>query len=192
MVVVANNKTLDQAVDELIKDYRSAAKKAAEYATKKIKEDIYIKSLEVLQKYYDSYTQISGEPKSYVRTNRLKDSFIPFSNVTVHNNNIQCSVGVMYDYTRLDGYYYGSKKYQPAESEWIINNYLEGIHPTTNGSSLSKDFIGPLFDGQERAEYIPIKDQYSPTFRMEGYLEICKKRFGNYMMIAFMDKLLRK
>lgn len=175
------DKVLDQAIDELLKDYKIAAKKAAEYATKKIKEDIYVKSLDVLQKYYDSYTRFSGEPKSYVRTNRLQNAFVPFSKVDIHKNDVRCSVGIMYDYTRLDGYYYGSKNYQPTDSEWIVNNYLEGIHPTTNGSPISSD-----------VEYIPVKDEYSPTFRMDGYLEMCKKRFSNYMMIAFMDQVLRK
>jgi hypothetical protein len=191
LMVVAQSKTLDQAIDELVKDYKKAAKKAAEYATKKIREDIYARSLDVLQKYYDSYTKFGGEPKSYDRTYRLKESFVPFSSVVERGNQIQCSVGIVYDHTRLDGYYYGSKKYQPTDSAWIVDNYLDGIHPTTNGSSIPSDFIGPLFDGQERAQYIPVKDSYSPTFRMDGYFEVCKKRFSNYMMISFMDQLLR-
>lgn len=189
---MAQSKTLDQAIDEVVKEYKAAAKIAAEYATKKIKEDIYERSLQVLQKYYDNYVKNIGRPRSYDRTYTLKNSFVPFSQVVTHGDEIQCSMGIIYDYTRLDGYYYGSKKYQPTDSEWILNNYLDGIHPTTNGSSIPKDFIGPLLYGQERAKYIPVKDQYSPTFLMDGYLDRCKRRFSNYMMVSFMDQLLKK
>ena len=73
------------------------------------------------------------------------------------------------------------KQYQPTDSEWIVDNYLSGIHPTTNGSSVPED-----------VEYIPIKDEYSPTYLMDGYLDICKKKFSNYMMISFMDQLFKR
>lgn len=178
---MAQNRTIDQAIDELVKDYKRVAERAAKYATKKMKDDIFSRSLKILQKYYDNYTRYTGQPKSYDRTYRLQDSFVPFSNVTTYNDKILCSMGIIYDYARLDGYYYGSKQYQPTDSEWIVDNYLSGIHPTTNGSSILED-----------VEYIPIKDEYSPTYLMDGYLDICKKKFSNYMMISFMDQLFKR
>lgn len=189
---MAKDKSIDQAIDELLKDYKTAVITAAKYTTKKIGKEIYERSLQLLEKYYNNYTAYTREPRSYERTYRLKESFVPFATISSYKDYIKCSMGVRYDYTRLDGYYYGSKKYQPTDSEWIVNNYLDGIHPTTNGSRFSKDFMGPLSDGQSVVEYIPIKDTYSPTVLMEAYLDVCKNEFDGYMMISLMDQVLRK
>ena len=87
---MAQNRTIDQAIDELVKDYKRVAEKAAKYSAKKMKDDIFSRSLKILQKYYDNYTGYTGQPKSYNRTYRLQDSFVPFSNVTTHNDKIIC------------------------------------------------------------------------------------------------------
>ena len=179
---MAKDKTLGQAIDELMKNYKKSMLKAAQYASEQTTEDIYERALKCLEEYYYSYTELTHDPKSYERTYRLKDSFVPFTRYSLVDggNSIKCSMGVQYDYNRISGYYNGSNKYQPTDSSWIIDNYLDGIHPTTNGARVPSE-----------VEDIEVKDYYSPSAKMNGHLSICEKKFENYMMISFFDQILK-
>lgn len=170
---MAQKKSLDAAIDELLKDYKTALTKAVGYASNKASEDIWKYSLSCLEAYYDNY-----DPNRYDRTDSLWHAFVPYLNIKENSDNITSTVGVEYDASVLDAYikandvYNGSKQYQPADASWVIENYLNGVHPATDGSRVP----GGAF-------YYEIVDPISPTQKMEEYL-------NRYVRTTFQDNLL--
>ena len=65
-------RTLNAAIDELMKNYESALKEAVEYASNEAVKDIYKESISCLERYYDSY-----DPTSYERTDSLWRAIVP-------------------------------------------------------------------------------------------------------------------
>ena len=157
---------------DLERNYKEVLKEAVQYATKEAEKDIHKKSLSCLEEYYANY-----DPSSYDRVDGLKYAFLPYHNVKSSGNYIIGTAGVEYFYDALDYMYqsgsekYGAKKdknghiieYGMPESAWVIDNYLDGIHPTTNGY--------PKAEGATRMEYIPIYDSKSPTEKMSEYFD---------------------
>lgn len=125
----ATIKGLDKAIEEVYKDYKKSIMKAAKEATMKARDDIKIKAFSLLLDYYNEY-----DPTSYERTYTLYECFVPYGKIAVKDDVISCDMGIIYDVSRLAGQYYGSEIYTPTDPEWIIDNYLQGIHPRTNGS----------------------------------------------------------
>ena len=124
------NRTIDEAIDEIFKDYKKAFKVVAEEATEQAKKDLYENSVSCLVRYYEDY-----DPTSYNRTYSLMESFVPYANpVLEHGDKLVCSAGVLFDSDRITGMYNGSEIYSPTDGEWIIANFLAGIHPRTDGS----------------------------------------------------------
>ena len=175
---MANKKmTLNDAIDELMKNYESALKEAVEYASGKAVTDIYTQSIDCLQDYYDSY-----QPTSYGRTDYLWHAILPYSEPIKQNKDeIISTVGVAYDPSQLDNVYYGSEKYSPADGSWILENYLNGIHPATDGSSVPGE-----------AFYYEIVDPVSPTEKMNDYLnKYAATTFHNNILISFAKQIIR-
>jgi hypothetical protein len=134
---------LNNAIEEVVKGYKKSARVAANFAAEKTANYIYDCELTCLQMYYDGF-----RPNSYQRTESLQNSFVKFSNVTPWKHGLICDMGVKFDPDKLDGSYEASGKYRRNEvsdatplNQWIIDNYLEGRHPKTNGSSISKEAI---------------------------------------------------
>lgn len=125
----ATIKGLDKAIEEVYKNYKKSIEKAAKEATEKAKNDIEVKAYSLLLDYYNEYT-----PTSYDRTYNLSECFMPYGKTTVNGDTISCDMGIIYDASKLAGQYSGSEIYTPTDPEWIIDNYLQGIHPRTNGS----------------------------------------------------------
>ena len=73
-------------------------------------------------------------------------------------------------------------EFNPVNSEWILDNYLKGIHPTTNGYPLYADTL----------QYIEIKDQISPDDKMEEYLKKYFKTFNQNVLASFAEQLTRR
>ena len=151
---------LDKAIDELFKNYEGALTEAMKYASEKARDDIEFKAKSCLYEYYDNFQPGTGEPNIYERTDSLVNAFIPYMEITRDANNIIASVGMGYHASMLDGVYSGSEKWTPVDGSWVLDNYLKGIHPTTDGSPL----VG--------APYIEVYDPVSPTQKMEEYLEL--------------------
>ena len=103
---------------------------------------------------------------------------MPYEQIQATNNQIISRVGVIYDTSLLTGYAVGSKNYGSREvdegknilpiEEWIMNNYLDGIHPATNGSQIPG-----------KAAYYEIKDPISTTQKMSEYFDKYVKTFDN-------------
>lgn len=168
---MAKAKDLKTAMKDLEKNYKEVLKEAVQYATKEAEKDIHKKSLSCLEEYYASY-----DPSSYDRINGLRHAFLPYKSVKSDGSHIIGIAGVEYFYDALDYMYQsgsekygahrkadGSWEYGMPESAWVMENYLDGIHPTTNGYPTAK--------GTTQVEYIPIYDAKSPTEKMSEYLD---------------------
>jgi hypothetical protein len=159
---MAKAKTVDGVLHNIqaayAKKVASAMKVAKTDALNKITEE----SNNILREYYAEY-----RPEQYERTNTLKNAIRPFATVAMDSTKtaVILSVGVEYDSSKLDNKYYGSKKWSPVEGAYVLNNYLEGIHPGTEGSSTPWLGDGP-------APYY-WEQQFEPTpwDKMQRYLD---------------------
>lgn len=164
---------LDEALNELFADYERAQTEAMKCASKIAKEYIEEKAKSCLWEYYESY-----DPSIYDRYGHLERAFIPYMNVGRVGNSVEASVGMGYWPFMLDGVYNdGSNQWRPVEGWWVLDNYLRGIHPTTDGSS----FIG--------APYTPVFDAQSPDDKMEKYLKDYVNTFNNNVLISFAKQI---
>lgn len=158
------NRTIDEAIDEIFKDYKKAFKVAAQEATEQAKKDLYENSVSCLVRYYEDY-----DPTSYNRTYSLMESFVPYANpVSEQGDMLICSAGVIFDSDRIANTYNGSEIYSPTDSEWIIANFLAGIHPRTDGSTIigggnyeDEKYYGSFVPAEEVQKYI---NSYDYTF----------------------------
>lgn len=169
----AKARGLDEALNELFANYEKSLTEAMKYAAQKAKDDIEWKAKSCLYEYYENY-----EPSIYERTDSLIESFVPYMNVTRVGLEIIADVGMGYDFSRLEGVYSGSKKYTPVDGRWVLENYLNGIHPATDG-----DWI------PGRARYIPFYDSVSPNVKMKEYLEKYNETFNNNVLISFAKQI---
>lgn len=177
---MAKAKTLDQAIDELLNNWSDAMETAAEYATKKAEEDFYNHSMKFLRDYYDQY-----DPTSYERSHSLQHAFVKFSNVKRHGKTIQCEAGVEYDAWLLEDYvgannkyaYDASKKYGQVDGDFVVNNYLEGLHTYTDGSSKPGT---PMY----------YRRYYSPTSKMRDEMEKYGPTFQKNLLVSFADQII--
>ena len=93
--------------------------------------------------------------------------------ISSNGDYIVSAVGVEYSAAALEAYapssYNASKKYDGrVDTSWVIDNYLDGIHPTTDGSRIAGQAI-----------YTEIIDAISPTQKMEEYLDEYGNVFAN-------------
>ena len=170
----AKVKHLDEAIDKLFKRYESNLRKAMQTAADEAEFDIRFEAESCLYKYYNNY-----DPNWYHRTERLIQAFVPYNYITKDNDTLIVRVGMGYDASRLDGWYESNAsnkpEFNPVNSSWILMNYLEGIHPTTNGYPIYADEL----------EYIPIKDDVSPNEHMGEFLKEYAKTFNNNVLKSF-------
>ena len=160
---MAKARTIDDIVNDIVtKKYKPLLKEAVEHVAKQAEKDIYNKAVNVLIKYYYG----GYDPSSYYRTGALIQSIVPFSNIKLtgsgKNEFVECTVGVEYSPQALENYlsgfeyaYQGSNKYGQPEAEWVIENFLAGKHPRTNGSrdSVSAAESFELVDSQTVPQY---------------------------------------
>lgn len=170
----AKVKHLDEAIDRLFKRYESNLRKAMKKASDEAELDIRLEAESCLYRYYDNY-----DPKWYHRTESLIQAFVPYNDITKDGNKLVARVGMGYDAGRLEGLYESSAsdkpEFNPVNSLWILENYLQGIHPTTNGYPIYANVL----------EYIPIQDDISPNEYMGEFLKNYVKTFNNNVLKSF-------
>lgn len=168
-------KTLDEAIDDIIRDYKNVIEKAVNDAAIEARKDIYNYSMTCIEEYYAGY-----DPKSYKRSDSLRYSVLPHL-VRYKNkagDKMKIRVGVEYNPFALEAYtqgnpaYDGSSHYTPVDPWYVIENYLNGIHPATNGARNEDDVV-----------YWEIPVAPSPTEKMATYLE-------NYVKTTFNDNII--
>jgi hypothetical protein len=167
------SKTLDEAIDDIMKDYKNVVKKAVTYAAIEARRDIYNYSMSCIEEYYNEY-----DPKRYKRSDSLRYSVLPRLIQYTEGDKIKTRVGVEYNpfsleaYTQGNSAYDGSSHYTPVDPWYVIDNYLRGVHPATNGTRNEDDVV-----------YREITFSPSPTEKMETYLE-------NYVKTTFNDNII--
>lgn len=175
---MAQNRTLDEAVEELFKDYKKAIKVAAQEATEKAKNDLHVNAISCLVNYYDNYPT-----PSYNRTYSLKDSFVPYSKpVKERFGQYICVAGVEFDPSLIATTYSGSEIYSPTDAEWIIDNFLMGIHPRTDGSTEV---------GGGNYEYEKYQGTFIPAYEMQKYIDRYYNIFDNNFRSALSRQVLK-
>jgi hypothetical protein len=137
-------KNIDAAFASIIKDCQTVAMEAVKNAAKKTQKDILKEADDYLQRYYNNY-----KPKKYKRTYQLQKAITPVVEDHSTNKSISIEVGVEYDSSVLKGAYKSNSRWHQSgsawkpvtnytnfsadngipEPEWIMNNFLEGVHP---------------------------------------------------------------
>lgn len=173
-------KDIKTAMSELKKNYNRALTEAVAFATEEAGKDIKEKAQSCLREYCENYT-----PSSYDRTGSLGYAFVPYNNIKKNQTHIVSTIGIKYDANLLEAYagsaYNASKKYDGrVDASWVIDNYLEGIHPTTNGSSIPDEVV-----------YKPIRDAESPTQKMDKFLTKYNKSFEDNVYAYLASYLLK-
>lgn len=172
---MAQTRTITDILQELKKDYKTVLLQAVEQATNDACEDVYKFSMSVLDRYYENYM-----PSRYDRTDNLWKSTKPISKVEDMGDIIIGTFGVEYDPSVLDGVYDGSKKYGHPDGSWVLENYLMGIHPATNGGSTTDTSI-----------YTPWQDAISPDGYLKKYLQVRKVKLANDVNDYLLKYILR-
>ena len=168
-----NYKGLEKAINQLFKDYANSLGKAVKHASKQAEKDIHTYANTCLEEYYNSY-----DPTSYDRTYNLHRSIVPYSETINDKDHIIIRAGVGYDASILADTYSGSKKYSPTDSEWILENYLKGVHPATFGDPIPGAF------------YYENVDAISPTQKMENYLNNYVKKVHDNIILGFVKQIM--
>ena len=157
---MAKAKTLDDIVEEIVENYHNVLAAAAQNVAVQAEKEIYEGSISILHDHYYDWkprkrftTRKDGGKyknggrkkwrRGYKRTFSLEHSFLSFTKVEQKKNEVICEIGIEYSPSALDAYvksknitsYIGSNKYGWVDAEWVINNFLEGKHPYTDGSS---------------------------------------------------------
>lgn len=191
------DKALSDAIDDLLTDYRGAMKEAIKFAAEQAGKDLMAKAKTCLQEYYDNY----DPTEQYERTHTLQYAFLPYFKVDYGEDKVVGKVGVEYSpsmleqmmpsptyYTGRDGNkkirhegYYGSSNYQPVDANWVLDNYLRGIHPTTNGGSTP-----------ETAIYYEIFDAKSPDQKMKEFIKSYDKTFDENVLLGLLGQIAKK
>ena len=176
---MARGKTIDDAINNIFNDYKNAIYIAAQEATNKAKDDLYSHALSCLVRYYEDY-----KPTSYNRTYSLKDCFVPYANEVKEGvGGYICRAGVEYNPTLLENTYYGSEIYSPVDAEWIIDNYLAGIHPKTDGSS---ELGGGNYENQKHY------GSFIPSFEMQRYIDGYYRVFDENLILALGKQVVKQ
>lgn len=181
---------LNNAIDEVLKDYKSAMREAVHSAVREAQRDLMHKAMNCLQEYYNNFS-----PERYDRTNTLQHAFLPYLDIDEDDDKIAGSVGVQYDASVLERYigdppiyigrdgipkikhigYYGSAKYQPVDTWWVLDNYLNGIHP--DGSADEESYI---------------LDDKSPNQKMNEYIKLYSKTFDENVWFGLLKQIAKK
>lgn len=164
---MAGDKTFDSAIKNNAEDFRKKMMRTVKRATKEAMRNVNNHALSCLQEYYGEYN-----PTSYRRTDSLRHAIWPTYYVADYGNYIVCEAGVEFDAAALDSYaagepgYDASNKYVVVDPDWLIINYLEGIHPRTNGSSIP-----------EEVDYTPYIYLPTPNEKMTQYIDGYQAKF---------------
>lgn len=157
--------SIDAVFAAILEDCQAVAVEAVKSAAKKTQNDIVKEAKNYLQKYYSNYPK----PKVYKRTYRLKRAITPYWADRSGKNGISIEVGVQYNSSALKGAYRSNSKWHQSgdtwksvakgqvlsadngipEPDWILNNFLEGIHPWAQDDRESTNsLMQEFFDNQ--------------------------------------------
>lgn len=178
--MAGSSQDINAIFEEIINDAQNIAVAAIKNASKQVQKDVYKKAEENLQIYYSNHS-----PKRYKRTNKLRRAILPYYADRSNSKNIRIEIGVEYKSSALVGAYKSNSWYHQSgdawisrdddsfdfdsrsngipEPDWILNNFLEGIHPITN--------VVKMRDGSREYIYNPKRDPKSQAQLMEEFID---------------------
>lgn len=177
----------------VMKNAKRAAISAAKTSAKKVAKDMEKKALDNLQIYYDNY-----DPDVYERTYNLKNAIRPYYRDSSNDKTVSIEIGIIYDASYLSAYTSNSWFHQGGgewisrndagfdwqgqgngmpDPEWILDNFLHGIHPrTTKGYA-----------------YAPVQDSKSQIQMMNEFIDNeVPKRIDAYMNAALIKEFTKR
>lgn len=190
---------INQIFEDIINDAENTARAAIKSASKNVQKDVLKKAKENLDYYYANYT-----PSIYRRTDRLKRAILPYYADRSNSKNIRIEVGVQYQSAALTGAYKSNSWYHQSgnrwidrmdgsfnfnspnngvpEPDWILNNFLEGVHPRTD--------VTKTYDGRKAYKYNPKRDRKSQEELMVEFLETeLPSVIDGYIMEAVLNEI---
>ena len=177
-------KNLEQVFNDVINNAVSVSNDVVRNVGQKVQTDMYNKANKTLEEYYADYS-----PKRYKRTYSLKRSIKPYTKTISSGEFLELEVGIEYDPSRLEGIYESNSYYHQdgdswisryndnfdnsgisngiPESDWILNNFLEGLHPiTTVNKTTSKN--GKI---TRKYTYSPYQGSTHPLKLMQEFVD---------------------
>ena len=171
------------------KNYANLRFQATENVAKEAVKDIHEGAVSILESHYyarkprkrfktkkngGKYKNGSKKKwvKGYRRTKSLKHSFISTYNVSRTGNGVLCEISVEYSPSALMRYIdsNGIDEYTPSKNvlgakrdvleEWVINNFLEGKHPYTDGSTEPGTPVQYYQDPEERTQWAGMRRMF--------------------------------
>lgn len=199
-------KTVEDATQSIIDDYRRITRKVVKDVASTIQKDFLEEANSIMDEYYQEYT-----PRSYKRTKSLYNAILPYYNYFEPKKRTGydteglagATVGIKYDANALKGLYSSNSKYHQegknwndfyskskssangiTDPVWVLNNYLEGIHPTTNGYPLNGDEF----------HYLPLAFNKSPEKKIEEWLDgyVASGKVEEYFFREYTRRLLSR
>jgi len=148
--------SIDEAFAAILKDCQNIAVEAVKNAAKKTQKDIIVEANSYLQKYYNNY-----KPKYYKRKFNLHKAITPVFEDKSSGDKISIEVGVEYNSSALNGLYKSNSRWHQSgdawkpvinysnfsadngipEPDWILENFLEGVHPWAQDDSESTNTL---------------------------------------------------
>lgn len=148
--------------DSIVKACQEIAVEAVKNAAKKTQDKIIEEANDYLQKYYSNYI-----PKQYKRSYNLHRAITPYWSDNSGAGKIAIEVGVEYRSSVLKGAYHSNSRFHQSgdvwkpvqhtdsvmdidkigsdngapEPDWILNNFLEGVHPWAQTDSESTNSL---------------------------------------------------
>lgn len=180
---MAKAKTFDDIIKNIMDNYADLRFQATENVAKEAVKDIHEGAVSILHSHYYAWRPKkrfktksnggkykNGSKKKwvrggYTRTYSLEHSIVSMYDVKKTNKNVVCEIGVAYSPSALKNYVDSNNIYaytasnnvlgterQPLE-EWIINNFLEGKHPYTSGSTEPGTQVDYYKDPESRLQW---------------------------------------
>jgi len=193
-------KDFNKIFDDILNDATSVAVAAIKNASKQVQKEVCEQAEKNLQNYYKSYS-----PKRYKRTNSLRRAILPYYADRSNSKNICIEVGVQYKSSALVGAYRSNSWYHQGgddwisrddegfdwnsrnngipQPDWILENFLEGIHPVTK--------VGKEVDEYDYI-YSPVKTKSQSSLMEKFFNKVLIHKIDGYVSAAIESAILSK
>lgn len=172
---MATGMSLADAIQVVIDNVETAAVTAGNLANQKMQQDFTEMAKGTVDSYYE---YINGQYTRYGRTHSLYNIYKVTTSMKKTKSAVNLEVNLNLDPGKLEGIYHSnaSKKWANVDGMYVFENFMEGVHPWTNGWPLS---------GAAELEYKEIKA--SPN--VERTIKKYKKAYGDKYFKPYMDKI---
>ena len=155
--------SIEAAVNEVLKEYKSIVLEATKEAAHKGQEDAIKKAKQCLREYY------RWQPKMYKRTRSLHKAMFPYWGDRSSSSMASITIGVRYNAAALQGIYESNSKWHQTGSVWrsVPNSLKVGMTKGVNFDDNQSDFFGSF--GKPEPNYI--LDNYLEGIHGEAHMD---------------------